>query len=119
MSRLFGWLVDLYTEAGAVDEAAETAYEAAIDMCGNDGQVSVIEMTGDGAFYDAAEEAAGEGDPYAVLMAACPYPEAVGEILAEAAAIIEDIIGDAGDWLFDDSGDDDFDEGSGEGEFDF
>lgn len=77
----------------------------AIDMCGNDGQISVIERTEDG-YHRAAESAlAGSGSAEMTLRAYCPYPEAVSEILGETAQVIEDmceeIRGDAlyaGEW---------------------
>ena len=64
-------------------------YDTAISMCGNDGQVSIIEMTEPG-FNEAALEAMYQGDPLGPLVSACPYPEAVGEILEEAAMAMYD-----------------------------
>lgn len=66
-------------------DAADEAFSMALDLCGNEGQVSVIEMTGMEAFIEAARAAWHENDPFTVLLEACPYPEAVTLILEEVA----------------------------------
>lgn len=95
-------------ERGAIDEAADAGYNLAMDMCGNDGQVSIIDMTGYDAFYECAESAAeaNRGDGYDILLAACPYPEAVTEILFEAAITIFDIVNEAASETYEDMGED-------------
>lgn len=116
---LFDWVIDQLREHNAIEEAAEEGYNTAMDMCGNDGQVSVIDMTGVDAFHDAAEAAATNGDAARVLVSACPYPEAVHEILDEAAAVIEGIISDATDGILgNDDGDADEEGDDGEELFD-
>lgn len=93
--RALGNSFDALAGALIVEAAAEAGYENALAMCGNDGQVSVIEMTGFDAFLAAAEAIAAEqGDPSQILRAACPYPEAVGQILDESAGVMEEIISD-------------------------
>lgn len=89
-------------ERGAIDEAADAGYNLAMDMCGNDGQVSVIDMTGYDAFYECAESAAeaNRGDGYEILLSACPYPEAVTEILFEAAIAIFDIVNETASEIY-------------------
>lgn len=125
--KFWDWAIDELEERGAIDEAAEAGYDTAIDGCGNEGQVSIIEMTGFDAFHEAAEEAASDGSgPYEILMGACPYPEAVSFILGDAAAAIIDVINAATGELLseDDSEDDEYDDGmddafgDGEGFFD-
>lgn len=74
-----------------IDDAASAAMDAGYDMCGNEGQTSIMESV-EGAVEDAALAAAEGGDPYNILLSAASYPEAVGDILAEMAGIIEEVI---------------------------
>lgn len=103
------WAIGELADIGVIEEAAETGYGTALDMCANEGQVSVIDMTGYDAFESAASAAAEGGDGLNVLMSACPYPEAVGIILEECYGIMEEIINEGIEGLL-------LDEGDGEGE---
>lgn len=78
----------MWGSSAGLEMVADEAFMMALDMCGNSGQVSIIERTGYQAFYEAVREALGDGDPFDVLMSACPHPEAVGEILEEVAGYI-------------------------------
>lgn len=78
----------------SVNTAAGYAYDTALTMCGNEGQVSIIEQMGFGAFKEAAEYALGGDDAVDVLEGLCSHPEAVSEILAEAGQIINDVMGE-------------------------
>lgn len=81
--------------AGLAGEAAEMGFEMALDMCGNLGQVSVIEQTGFDAFYQGAMNVVEGGESSSALYAACPYPDAVGEILDEVSMEMDDYIQNA------------------------
>lgn len=72
-------------------DAADEAFHMALDMAGNEGQVSVIEMTGMETFVEAARAAWHGNDPLVVLFEACPYPEAVHIILEEVAMFLGDM----------------------------
>lgn len=102
------WLDDLgeliaqeFNEWAAAEEAAETAYDAALSLCGNPGQISIIEMTEE-AFYEAAEHIAEAYDQsesmgaleegYGILVAGCPHPDAVIIILQIAARVMRAVI---------------------------
>lgn len=87
------WAVGELADLGIIEEAAESGYDTAMSMCGNEGQVSVIDMTGFEAFVEAAEAAADERNGLDVLISACPYPDAVSIILEESYSVIEDIVG--------------------------
>lgn len=84
-------------EEAAISEAADTGYDTAMNMCGNDGQVSIIDMTGYDAFYEAAEQMAmaHSDEALGIVVSACPYPEAVTEILEESVAVMIEIIAEA------------------------
>lgn len=73
-----------------LERVADESFSIAISMCGNSGQVSIIERTGYQAFYEAVVDAMEGGDPHGVLVDACPYPDAVELILEEAAQHIAD-----------------------------
>lgn len=74
-----------------IEEAAVAGFDEAISMCGNNGQIAIIEgMEWD--FHNAAEYAAAGGDVAEYLMDVCPYPDAVSEILETAGAWINAII---------------------------
>ena len=64
---------------------ADQAFMVALAMCGNAGQVSIIEQTGYQAFYEAVDAAYSLNYPLDILVSACPYPEVVGEILETVA----------------------------------
>lgn len=89
-------------DAQTVVDAADEAYYTAFEMCGNNGQVSIIEMTTYDGFHHAAAEIMTDGMGDMVLYSYCPYPEAVGEILDEALQLMTDIIeeykGEAEEW---------------------
>lgn len=76
-----------------IEGIASLAFHTAVDLCGNEGQVSIIDQMGLDAFYEACFEAINEGDAVDALMGLCPYPDAVGEILEEAGGVINDILG--------------------------
>lgn len=115
-NQFWEWMIGELMDMGVIEEAAEMGYEVAMDMCGNEGQISVIEMTGESAFYEAAEAAAtAGGGTYEILVAACPYPEAVDQILQEAAATILDHINEGVDeYLSEGDADEEGDSGDGD-----
>ena len=99
---LFGGLVrraisssNIGTAYGLAGEAAEMGFDLALSMCGNPGQVSVIEQTGFDAFYEGARDVLEGGDSSGAIYAACPYPDAVGEILDAAAEEINGFMEEA------------------------
>lgn len=107
MSRvldLLSWAWDVGIAGGAIDEAADEGYNTAVDMCGNEGQVSIIDMTGYDSFVAAAEAAYNNADGLGILISACPYPDVVGDILAESYGVIEEYIAEVQNDLFDDGG---------------
>lgn len=65
------------------------AFQSAMDMCGNEGQISIIEGMED-VFRDAGWAAAAGQDALSVLASGCFYPEAVMDILSEAAGILDE-----------------------------
>lgn len=83
-----GNLAPLTIASDEVEGLAGDAYESALDSCGNEGQISIIESMSHDAFLAAAQAAAQGADPYSMLADACPYPDAVSEILEAAADIL-------------------------------
>ena len=79
-------------------------YNTAVDMCGNNGQVAVIDLTGYDAFHAAAELCYNGEDGLGHLMMVCPYPDAVGMILEESYGVIEEYIAEVQEDLFGDGG---------------
>lgn len=94
-SRWLGRGLDSLIENGPSPfTAAGYAYDTALSMCGNEGQVTIIEMMGYQAFLDAAFFALEGEDAVATLEGLASHPEAVTEILEEAGTIINDIMGE-------------------------
>lgn len=103
-----GW--ERLADAGVIEDAAEAGFDVALSMCGNNGQISIIEQT-EPYFHEAAEAAAQDKPAIVPLVLGCPYPNAVSEILREAADVIESIIADGQDeFMVDDGDEEDFDE---------
>lgn len=73
-----------------IQEVAEAGYAKALDMCGNNGQRSIIELTGYEAFEQAVRAHADDMDGRLVLTMAAPHPEAVVEILDETYEEMQD-----------------------------
>lgn len=95
---------------GLIDTMYESFY-IALDMCGNEGQASIIEAMGLGAFMGATVDALEGGDAIDSLMGYASHPEAVEQILEEAGTFINDAVSD----VWGDSGDEgEFEEGEEE-----
>lgn len=70
----------------------ESFYDMALDMCENDGQKAIIEEMGPEAFSAAATAHNEGGDAVDELIALCPHPEVVEDILSEVGSAIADEI---------------------------
>lgn len=97
-----------YAELDA-EGIADEAFNMAFEMCGNEGQVSIIERTTWGAFIEAVVDAIQKYPAHESLYFNCPHPEAVGQILDDCAQFIQDTVeehensleadvGDGDDW---------------------
>jgi hypothetical protein len=75
-------------------DMAGASFDLALDMCGTEGQMAIIEGMGDEVFMNAAMGAFSGDDPEGILVGACSHPEAVGEILSEAASMIDEAASD-------------------------
>lgn len=102
--------------SGALTDAMYESFYIALDMCGNEGQASIIESMGIDAFRGATVEAFEGGDAVDSLMGYASHPEAVEQILEEAGSYINDVVGDA---LSDhgDEGESEGEEGEEEGDY--
>ena len=78
------------TSESSINEDAY--YSMAISMCGNAGQVAIIESMGVSAFSEAGTAHNDGGDAGDTLIFLCPYPEAVEDILGEVGGEMADDI---------------------------
>lgn len=79
-----------YDGAESITASEPFFYSMAMDMCGNEGQRAIIASMGSGAFHEAANQHNEGGDAVGELLALCPHPEAVEEILMDVGSAIAD-----------------------------
>ena len=82
---------DKLNSTGAGSGLAGETFDFALGMCANEGQITLVNQIGPSGFEDAISIAIENGrDATGVLTDMTDHPEAIGDILDEAEAMIND-----------------------------